>query len=213
MSIDRDDSETTETIQAEDIEAFTDKARLRSLFNARDKASEAIRDASLNRLKAQERGASKQLAQKIVNQRIAACVRAYVSECEPLLRNTDIGKQLLYESEIESFTVPYQYQGKDFTQVLDVPAGEVDGRQITLHGLDQYLRFDAATVQYGETTVEQTPAGFEHQSPVTKTVPMPVRMSETIFRELNDLLAQLDIGLQAETESDDVASYDYSDLI
>jgi len=34
-----------------------------------------------------------------------------------------------------------------------------------------------------------------------------------VFRDLNDLLAQLDIGLQAETESDDVAEYDYSDFI
>jgi len=90
MSIDNGD-ETTGTIVAEDVEAFMDKARLRSLFEARDKASEAIRDSSIKKLQAREKGATQQLANSVVNDRIAACVRAYIAECEPLVRNTESG--------------------------------------------------------------------------------------------------------------------------
>jgi len=212
MSIDRDE-DTTETIAAEDVEAFMDKARLRSLFDARDKASEAIRDASLKKLQARERGATQQLANSVVNDRIASCVRAYIAECEPLLRNTETGRELLYDAEITSFHVPYQYDGKEFSRVIDTPCGEVDGREITLHGLDQYLRFDGATVEYGETSLEKTDRGLQPQPPTTTQVPLPVRLSESIFRELNDLLAQLNIGLRAETDDDEEVNFDYSDLI
>lgn len=212
MSIDRDD-DTTETIVAEDVEAFIDKARLRSLFNARDKASEAIRDSSIKKLQAREKGATQQLADSVVNDRIAACVRAYIAECEPLLRNTETGRELLYDTEITSFHVPYQYDGKEFSRIVDLPCGEADGREITLHGLDQYLRFDSCTVEYGETSLEKTDRGLEPQPPTTTQVPLPVRLSESIFRELNDLLAQLNIGLQAETDDDEEVSFDYSDLI
>jgi len=212
MSIDNGD-ETTETIVAEDVEAFMDKARLRSLFEARDKASEAIRDASLKKLQARERGATQQLADSVVNDRIASCVRAYIAECEPLLRNTETGRELLYDAEITSFHVPYKYDGKEFSRVIDTPCGEVDGREITLHGLDQYLRFDGATVEYGETSLEKTDRGLQPQPPTTTQVPLPVRLSESIFRELNDLLAQLNIGLQAETDDDEEVNFDYSDLI
>jgi len=212
MSIDRDD-DTTETIVAEDVEAFIDKARLRSLFEARDKASEAIRDSSIKKLQAREKGATQQLANSVVNDRIAACVRAYIAECEPLLRNTESGRELLHDTEITSFHVPYQYDGKQFSQIVDTPCGEADGREITLHGLDQYLRFDGATVEYGEMSLEETDKGLQPQPATTTTIPMPVQLSVSVFRDLNDLLAQLDIGLQAETESDDVAEYDYSDFI
>ena len=212
MSIDNNDG-TPETIQAEDIEGYMDKQRLKSLFDARNKAAEAIRDASLNQLKAQERGASHQLAQNIVTDRIDSCVRAYVAECEPLLRNTDAGQQLLYDNEITTFTVPYQYNGRMFSQVVDLPCGELDGREITLNGLDEYLRFDGVTAEYGEISLEETPNGLQPQQPERTEIPLPTRLSESVFRELNQLLADLDVGLQAETQSDDVAEYDYSDLI
>jgi hypothetical protein len=214
MSIGSDDhSEATETIQASDVEAYMDKQRLKSLFEARNKAAESIRDASLNSLKAQERGASPELAQQIVNNRIAACVRAYISECEPLLRNTETGRQLLYDDEVASFTVPYQKGGKTFTEIVDLPAGEIDGREVTLCGLDQYLRFDSCTVKYGRASFTQKTGGFEREPALTKQIPMPVRLSESIFRELNDLLAQLDIGLSAETDDDEEVDFDYSHLI
>jgi len=212
MSIENN-NETPETIQAEDIEGYMDKQRLKSLFEARNKAAEAIRDASLNQLKAQERGASHKLAQSIVTDRIDSCVRAYVAECEPLLRNTDAGQQLLYDNEITTFTVPYQYNGRMFSQVVDLPCGELDGREITLNGLDEYLRFDGVTAEYGEISLEETPNGLQPQQPERTEIPLPTRLSESVFRELNQLLADLDVGLQAETQSDDVAEYDYSDLI
>jgi hypothetical protein len=213
MSIERDGDDTTETIVAEDVEAFIDKSRLRSLFDARDKASEAIRDASLKKLQARERGATRQLANSVVNDRIAACTRAYVAECEPLLRNTESGRELLHNTEITSFHVPYEHNGKEFSRIVDTPCGEVDGREITLHGLDQYLKFDSCTVEYGETSLKETDKGIEPQPPTTTQIPLPVRLSESIFRELNDLLAGLNIGLQAETDDDEEVSFDYSDLI
>jgi len=119
----------------------------------------------------------------------------------------------MYDAEITSFHVPYQYDGKQFSQIVDTPCGEVDGREITLHGLDQYLRFDGATVEYGEMSLEETDKGLQPQPATTTTIPMPVRLSESIFRELNDLLAGLNIGLQAETDDDEEVNFDYSDLI
>jgi hypothetical protein len=186
---------------------------LKSLFEARNKAAEAIRDASLKRLQAKERGASHKLARQVVNDRIASCVRAYIAECEPLLRNTETGREILYNDEVASFSVPYQHNGETFTEIVSIPAGEHNGREITLHGLDQFLRFDTCTVKYGRSTLEQNTRGFQAEPATTTEIPMPVRLSESIFRELNDLLAQLDIGLSAETQSDDIAELDYSDLL
>nr|WP_159373875.1 hypothetical protein [Haloquadratum walsbyi]SPC48805.1 uncharacterized protein R5 [Haloquadratum walsbyi] len=223
MSINNDNSEATETIQAEDVEAYMDKQRLKSLFEARNEAAKAIRDSSLNRLKAQERGASSEFAKQVVNDRIASCVRAYIAECEPLLRNTESGRRLLYETEIFTFNVPLRKATQDggtasFNEIIDIPTGEYEGREITIQGLDQYMRFDAATVKYGEKTFSRGGGGvYEENGFVDNTftaqIPMPVRLSETIFRELNDLLAQLNIGLQAETNDDEGVDFDYSDLI
>lgn len=212
MSIDNND-EPTETIQAEDIEGYMDKQRLKSLFQARNKAAEAIRDASLNQLRAQERGASHQLAQNIVNDHIDACVRAYVSECEPLLRNTDAGKELLRDTEITTFTVPRHHNGRLFSQVVDLPCGELDGREITIHGLDQYLRFDGVTAEYGEISLEETNRGLQPQQPERTEISLPVRLSESVFRELNQLLADLDIGLSAETQEETEYEMHYDDLL
>jgi hypothetical protein len=212
MSIENN-NETPETIQAEDIEGYMDKQRLKSLFDARNQAATAIRDASLNQLKCQERGASHKLAQNIVTDRIDACVRAYVSECEPLLRNTDAGQELLYNNEITTFTVPRHYNGRLFSQVVDLPCGELDGREITINGLDEYLRFDGVTAEYGEISLEETSNGLEPQPPERTEIPLPARLSESVFRELNQLLADLDIGLSAETQEETEYEMQYDDLL
>jgi hypothetical protein len=62
-------------------------------------------------------------------------------------------------------------------------------------------------------SLKTTDTGVEPQPPTTTQVPLPVRLSESIFRELNDLLAGLNIGLKAETDDDEEVNFDYSDLI
>jgi hypothetical protein len=57
--------------------------------------------------------------------------------------------------------------------------------------------------------------GFMGDSIDTKTtqINIPRTLSESVFRATNNLLADLDVGLDAERRKDEEVSFDYSDLI
>ncbi len=207
-----DNSPADRAIVADSAEEYTDKSRLRSLFEARDAASQAIRKASMQEMQIRvERGISERAARNVVNSNVRESVSAYVLECEPLLRNSEDGRELLNSTHIHDWRIPGDRHEYDNWEVVDNTVTVVDDSLIRIVGLENYLSMSSVTTRHFQT-VKKHDGYHKQEELVSHTVSRKV--SEKVFRELNLLMADLGIGLEAEREdADKVAEYDYSDLI
>jgi hypothetical protein len=217
---DADDGDELARI-TEDAEAFVDKARLRSLFDARDTAAEAIQEATLtkHRLAAKRSVAE---SEQLVDEHVRAAVTTYVLECEPLLQNTSTGLEYWQSYEVGPVHLPPYppsdtawEMGPDRT-VVGVPAGLIDADRdvIEIPSIRQYVNLPSPIRLRWSGLVESP--GFDRgteDGAETTNISMPRDASEDVFRAINKLLADLGVGLDAETIEDDEASYDYSDLL
>jgi len=194
MSVD-DDRDTARLNAGEDIEQFTTKSRLRSLFQARDDAAEAISNASMKELQLQERNVDEKHAKRIVDKHVRESVRAYVYECEPLLQNTDIGLDLYQNQPLHTVSLP---SGEDTT--VQINGETVDDEAYAVNGIRGYIEYTGATVD--RSKIELTDNGMQSRSD-SYTIAPPRGLSESVFRSLNTLLADLGIGLEAEIDDDD----------
>lgn len=192
MSADADDGREAQLEGAENVEEFLTKNRLRSLFEARDTAAEAIRTASLKQMELREKGQPPAAAKRVVGEHVHETVRAYCLECEPLLRNTEAGRQLLHEEEIETITLPL---GKGTR---------------TIRGIADFIQTRTFVVEATDRSFDENGMVIEDKQ---ETVTIPRSASEAAYRKLNTLLADLGIGLDAEVETDDVAEFEYTDLL
>jgi hypothetical protein len=205
----------------ETAEELTEKSRLKSLFTARDEAAKAIRDAPLREY---------EVPKQAVDEYVQSAVTAYVFECEALFQNTEIGRdywtnytlqpislpqsapdELVQSGPLSS--VPVHAQVRDIN-VLRVPESMIDEEnwQIELAGIADYVCLPSPI------KIKWTGHGspdFIGESISTKTtqINIPRTLSEEVFRATNNLLADLDVGLDAEQRKDTEASYDYSDLL
>lgn len=214
---DADDGDELARI-TEDAEAFVDKARLRSLFEARDEAAQAIRDAPLQQVQVETKGVDKQ----VVDKHVRAAVTAYVLECEPLLQNTAAGLDYWQSYDVGPIRLPRSppsdtawEMGPDRT-VVGVPDGLVDegADAIAIPGIRQYVSLPSPiTIKWAG--IAESPGCNRGTEDATEPsqITIPRGVSEDVFRALNRLLADLGIGLDAEAIEDGEASYDYSDLI
>lgn len=195
MSSSSDDRDTARLNGDDDIESFTTKSRLRSLFAARDDAATAIREASMKELQLQERGASKKQATHIVDKHVRENVRAYVYECEPLLQNTPSGLQLYKNQPLHTVTLP---TGPNVD--VQVNGETVADGAYAVNGIEGYIEYTGATVD--ESKLQLTENGMA-KAGNSYTISPPRGLSEAVFRALNTLLADLGIGLEAEIDEDD----------
>lgn len=194
MSI--DDDNTARINGDDDIESFTTKNRLRSLFEARDDAATAIREASMKELQLQERGVTPENATRIVDKHVRESTRAYVYECEPLLRNTNIGLNLYQNQPLDTIPLPQS----DGATTVQIDGETIEDGVYSIHGIQDYIKFTGATVTKQKT--QMTDKGITSQSS-EYTITPPRELSESVFRSLNTLLADLGIGLEAEVDGDD----------
>jgi len=195
MSASGDDHDDTARLNGDDdIESFTTKSRLRSLFDARDDAATAIRQASMKELQLQERGVTKQQAARIVDQNVRENVRAYVYECEPLLRNTPSGLDLYQNQPLHTVTLP-----KGTNTSVQVNGKSVNDGAYAINGIKGYIEYDGATVD--KNKLQLTENGMSNTGD-SYTISPPRGLSESVFRALNTLLADLGIGLEAEIDED-----------
>jgi hypothetical protein len=179
----------------DDIESFTTKSRLQSLFDARDDAATAIRQASMKELQLQERGVSKKQAKHIVDKHVRENVRAYVYECEPLLRNTPSGLELYKNQPLHTVTLP---TGPNTD--VQVNGKSVDDGAYAVNGIKGYIEYSGATVD--ENKLQLTENGMSNTGD-SYTLSPPRGLSESVFRALNTLLADVGIGLEAEIDEDE----------
>jgi hypothetical protein len=221
MSADRDDAGGDELARvSDDAEEFIDKARLRSLFEARDEAAEAIRESSIQEVDLRRRGESKQDAETIVDEHVRSAVTAYVLEAEPLLKNTDAGEEVWADAGLTPVRLPprpeAEWEGATSRTVRNVRDGLVDEARdaIRLPGVGHYVRSSTPFVVEWRGFVKSPGLSRGTENGVrTATATIPRGVSEDVFRTLNKLLADLGIGIEAEVAGDDEASFDYSDLI
>jgi hypothetical protein len=195
MSAAGDDRDNARLNGDDDIESFTTKSRLQSLFDARDDAATAIREASMKELQLQERGVSKNQAKHIVDKHVRENVRAYVYECEPLLRNTPSGLDLYQNQPLHTVTLP-----KGTNTSVQVNGKSVDDGAYAINGIKGYIEYDGATVD--KNKLQLTENGMSNTGN-SYTLSLPRGLSESVFRALNTLLADLGIGLEAEIDSDE----------
>jgi hypothetical protein len=205
----------------ESAEELTEKSRLKSLFTARDEAAKAIRDAPLREY---------EVPKQAVDEHVQSAVTAYVFECEALFQNTETGRdywtnytlqpislprsapdELVESGPLNSVPVGAQVRDIDVVRVPESMINEDDWR-IELAGIGDYVCLPSPIkirwVGHGSP-------GFIGESIDTETtqINIPRTLSEDVFRATNNLLADLDIGLDAEQATDKEASYDYSDLL
>jgi hypothetical protein len=201
----------------EDAAEFVDKARLRSLFEARDEAAEAIREATLHEIELEERGHDE--ATQVVDEHVRTNVMAYVLECEPLLRNTDAGTEYWAGYSLGPVPLPSRPEAGVAWDMQPSRTVHVDDKWLTksrdciqIPGIGAFvalpspIRIDwsGPVRKHGTNTQSET---------VSQKYPVPKEISEDVFRAINRLLADLGIGLDAEAIEDGEASYDYADLI
>jgi len=207
----------------ESAEEFTEKSRLRSLFTARDEAAQAIRDAAMREYELLNNGNPK--ASELVDEHVRSAVVAYTLECEPLFRNTQTGQQYWTAYEFAPVPVPNvppeeitndgvgpNYRGKE---ILGVPESAVSEhkRQILVRGIGQYVDLPSPIkVRWTGYTDGPLSSGRSDATAIT-TTGVPRQLSESTFRATNQLLSELDIGIDAETQSGEEAHVDYSDLL
>jgi hypothetical protein len=220
MSADREDGGDELARVSGDVEEFIDRARLRSLFAARDEAAESIREASIQEVELRRRhGESTRDARTIVDENIKSAVTAYALEAEPLLKNTTEGEEVWEDAGLKPVRIPSRpeagWTGATSRTVYNVRDGLIDEARdvIRLPGVGHYVNAESPfRVKWTGFTDGSGSRGSDHATR-TATAAIPRATSEDVFRTLNKLLADLGVGLEAEVDEDDEASYDYSDLI
>lgn len=212
-----DDLGTSWAPGADSLDEFSDRARLQTLFETRHEAAEAIRRAPIRELELEHK-TTEYNPQYLVDRIVRAGVTAYILEAEPLLRNTEPGRELWSNHQLRPVHLPEyapahpdgEWEHVSMAEPAGIDAGR-DADMIQLEGLGDYVTLpDPIELDY--TGLLNRP---DHSDTVTVTTRIGVdrETSTDVFRALNKLLADLGIGLDAETAEDTEASYDYGDLI
>jgi len=185
-----------------------EKSRLRSLFEARDEAATAIREAPLKEY---------EVPRQVVNQHVRSSVTAYILECEPLFKNTEAGLEYWQKYQFKPIPLPRSPPDEvtspdgplDSTsvgptvkrkEIIGIPDSMIeDSRQIAVTGIGSYVGLPSPIeirwVGFGADSPNLS--GESNNTEITQ-VQIPRQLSESAFRATNKLLADLDIGLGAE---------------
>jgi hypothetical protein len=187
---------------------LTEKSRLRSLFQARDQAATAIREAPLKEYEA---------PREVVNQHVRSSVTAYILECEPLFKNTEAGLEYWQRYQFKPIPLPRsppdELTGSDGPlnstpigpaakrrEIIGIPDSMIDdSQQIEVTGIGSYVNLPSPIeirwIGFGADSPNFT---GESSNSATTQIQIPRQLSEGAFRATNKLLADLDIGLDAE---------------
>jgi len=159
--------------------------------------------------------------EQVIDEHVRSAVTAYILECEPLLQNTEAGREFWFEYEFAPVPLPSSApdevlpgdgptstlaQGVRDKQVLGIPDSMLDenGRQIALSGISAYVDLPSPIkirwIGYSSTGFH----GANQENTAVTTVSIPRSLSESAFRAVNNLLAELNIGLNAADDQDTV---------
>jgi len=218
MSSDRTPDEAPdEAVRVDDeVTDMVDRARLTALFDAREQAAEAIRDAPLQRVEMRQAGQPP----AVVAEHVRSAVTAYVLEAEPLFQNTEEGRELWRSSRVGPIPLTDPSKGVEWYEppdatVINVRDELVRDDHILVPGIGTYVSLPSPieVVWEGEESVTYRRGNATKDRQERAEVRPPVEVSEAVFRASNRLLADIGLGLEAETVEDGEVSFDYSDLI
>jgi hypothetical protein len=209
-------------VVADGIDEFIDKARYKMLFDARQEAAATLRELPAQQVAAHRNTRSSADADSYVASNFRAAVQAYIYEAEPLFKNTDAGGEKWDSAEIGPVPLRKCVPGVEWPTVDSFEAGQLPGTAsiitdptpaLVLDGIRGYLDFDGAPVQIHKTEeLDRRGNATKEASERHEIIPTPA-LSRQAFRITNDLLSELGIGLEAETEGDSEARADYSDVL
>jgi hypothetical protein len=209
MTADGDDRDELASV-SEDAADMIDKARLRSLFDARDEAAEAIRKSALRTFEIRHRrdsSAPEAEIERAVDEHVRQAVLAYVLEAEPLLKNTEVGEDVWEDAGLAPVPLPDApaagWDSVPSREVKGVPAGWVDAARgvVRLPGVAHFVSLETPfTVRWSGFAGGGRGDDYAERS---TQMTLPRGTSEDVFRKLNGLLADLGIGLEAEIVGDE----------
>jgi len=197
-----------EATVGESAQELTEKSRLRSLFQSRDEAATAIREAPLKEY---------EVPRQVVNQHVRSSVTAYILECEPLFKNTEAGLEYWQRYQFKPIPLPQSPPDEvtgpngplDTTsvgptvkrrEVIGVPDSMIsDSQQIGVTGIGSFVNLPSPIeIRWVGFGADSPSFAGESNNTATTQIQIPRQLSEGAFRATNKLLADLDIGLDAE---------------
>jgi hypothetical protein len=200
---------------ADNISDYVQRTRYQQLFERKEAASKAFDRVTMVR---REPAVDQSDVREIVRQ----AVESYVLEVESLYQQTEPGRALWEQAEIDVIPIAEalgevaehkKLSLKSAEAARGLRVMEVNGQQsLVVKGVKNYLKlpdtrlsatFEKEMNRRGSPTTEET-----YQLGAT----VPLRTSREVFRATNALLEQLDLGVSIESEVGDVES-DYSELI
>jgi hypothetical protein len=212
MSEPASDTNSERATAAETVQEFTTKQRLRSLFDARNKAAKSIRNQTKAIVEVANRDTPVNSAESYVENQIKERVRSYCMECKPLLENTTEGQKLLDKTVVGQVYIPdKRSDGRRLNEILVDDELVTEDNNVRIVGISDYLETHAIRAKYGESGLDVTNRA-QHQTPTTHRITIKPQLSENVFMELNSLIADLGIGLEIEKTAKE-SEFEYSDLI
>jgi hypothetical protein len=203
--------ETTDTTGITDPTEYVTERRLRDIFDARTKLRDR-RLAARTAVKSQEFRAVSAYRSAVSN---------YVMEIDPLMRRFDAGTEPLFEQEFGIVTIGPDVRYQEFHSGADEwMLTTTDGDEIPIEdppepvdfpflGLDSLFVFDDPLTATWEVKPTRRGGTTTHR----QTGQIPFGILDDMAMAANRFLGQIGLELDPEPDRDDVAEFDYSDLI
>lgn len=189
---------------ADDLDEWLQRQRYRQIFEAKERAAEALRDAP----GALGPGPNDAKVEANVRERVAAAVTQFVIEIERILKSVEDGS--LWSSEqFDTFelrevtAIPDSFN--DFEVLTGMaPARRQDGTIVyEINGVSDFVDLGETELFIEWEQVANPATGRIETNRVIRTPHPPVNVSRNVYREAAELLGDVGIDLDLEPESDE----------
>ena len=197
------------------------------MFDAREEAADALREAPTNRHELRERTEGKPIdPELILREVVASAVKTYALEADVLFRRTDTGWGYWADTTLPPWTLnpspqvherppghrdrpPHKRRSSSnwevTTEIADTGGLPTEGTTVRLEGVRDFVHLSVPSRVAVDVRWEldlRSATNTETSTQAVEVAP-PVEVAETVFRCVNDLLADVGIGLEAEVDDDD----------
>lgn len=213
-----DDDEQTVHV-ADSVDEFVERMRHEQILDARQRASDALRDST--HIKLDATGSRKERAH-IARKHVASVVTQFILECEPLFKKTEQGQALWDNTHLdtvpfhECVAIPIEYESiEDYerTRGLDFSKTKGGQRVFNVMGIQDYLSFDETQCRLNCITYSNSHTGTVKTTNI-RVSPAPLEStSREAYRATNALLSSLDLGVSMADLDNDVVEDDYSEYL
>lgn len=222
---DSEDEVPDETIfVADSVDEFVERRRYQELFEARERAAEALNSAVEIEMRARGSG---QQARDAKRAAVRQAVAGYVWEAEELFKNTQAGRKLWNNVELATIELADVIdpgnavnKGESFDGLSNATSRKglqperQNGRWVLqLWGVGDYVELSKTRIR-AKCNVGMDRRGHAQKTREMEISPsMPVAASREVYRATNALLAQSDLGIRMEAADGNEVESDYSEYL